>query len=59
MKPSTNPDKVATALADLQARTERGEEFPDAAHRAARQHNVDQSALEAAYDEADRTRQTA
>lgn len=48
---------LAAALADLQARIARGEEFPDAAYRASREHDVDQSALEAAYDEADLQRE--
>ena len=56
-RPSTNPTKVAAALADLQRRVERGQEFPDAQWSAASQHNVDHQTLADAYDEADLERE--
>jgi hypothetical protein len=45
-----NETRLAAALRDLNARIERGEEFPDASTIAALRYCVDYDALREAYD---------
>jgi hypothetical protein len=55
--PSKKPEDIARALALLQARIRRGEEFPDATFAVASSEFIDYESLADAYDEADRQRQ--